>query len=295
MKQSGGVLGLGIMGSAISRNLLDAGIEVVGYDVLPEKVAELEARGGRSVASAGEVARAASVIITVLPYTHAVTDAAAEVAEAGSPDTVFIECSTMPLETKFKARDILAAKGLAALDCPLSGTGAQALTKDLAVYASGEPELYQRCIPVFEGFARAHYLVGEYGAGTKMKYVANLLVAIHNVSAGEAFVLGMKAGLDPAMILEVVGDGAGSSRMFEVRGPLIVNDEYEPATMKVEVWQKDMTIIGEFARELQVATPLFAAAAQVYNSAMAQGLAKKDTAAVCSVLERMAGFQRPKQ
>jgi putative dehydrogenase len=136
--------------------------------------------------------------------------------------------------------------------------------------------------------------VGEYGAGTKMKYVANLLVAIHNVSAGEAFVLGMKAGLDPAMILEVVGDGAGSSRMFEVRGPLIVDDEYEPATMKVEVWQKDMKIIGEFARELQVATPLFAAAAQVYNSAMAQGLAKKDTAAVCSVLERMAGYQRPK-
>lgn len=295
MSKSVGILGLGIMGSAISRNLLEAGFEVVGYDVLPEKVAELEAMGGRGADSAGEVAREASEIISVLPYVDAVTNSAAEVAREGSPDTVLIECSTMPLETKLRARDLLADKGMAALDCPLSGTGAQALTKDVAVYASGDPALYERCLAVFEGFARAHYLVGEYGAGTKMKYVANLLVAIHNVSAGEAFVLGMKAGLDPAMILRVVGDGAGSSRMFEVRGPLMVDEDYDTATMKVDVWQKDMKIIGEFARELQVATPLFAASAQVYNSAMAQGLAKKDTAAVCQVLERMAGYQRPKR
>lgn len=294
MSKTIGMLGLGIMGTAMSKNLLDAGFTVVGYDVLDDKVAEFTAMGGRGAASTAEVAQASEVIISVLPTVDAVIGSAGEVGQAGREGQIFIECSTMPLATKLAARDVLAPAGIVALDCPLSGTGAQAVTKDLAVYASGDQAAYEQCVDVFLGFARSHYLVGEYGAGTKMKFVANLLVAIHNVSTAEAFVLGMKAGLDPQMILEVVGDGAGSSRMFEVRGPLMVADEYLPATMKVDVWQKDMKIIGAFARELDCPTPLFGAAAQVYTNAMAHGRAKDDTASVCAVLEQMAGFERPK-
>jgi 3-hydroxyisobutyrate dehydrogenase-like beta-hydroxyacid dehydrogenase len=178
------------------------------------------------------------------------------------------------------------------LDCPLSGTGAQARTKDLSVYASGDEGAYRKAVPVFEGFARSHYYLGEFGNGSKMKFVANLLVAIHNVAAAEAFVLGMKAGLDPATILKVAGDGAGSSRMFQVRGPQMVAGRYDDATMKVEVWQKDMKIIGEFATKLGVPTPLFNASAAVYTAAMAQGFARQDTAAVCAVLESLAHFKR---
>jgi 3-hydroxyisobutyrate dehydrogenase-like beta-hydroxyacid dehydrogenase len=126
-----------------------------------------------------------------------------------------------------------------------------------------------------------------------MKYVANLLVAIHNVAAAEAFVLGMKAGLDPATVLKVIGDGAGSSRMFQVRGPQMVAGDYSEATMKVEVWQKDMKIIGEYATRLGVPTPLFNASAAVYSAAMAQGYGKLDTGAVCAVLELSAGLRRP--
>src|SRR5258706_11279878 len=125
-----------------------------------------------------------------------------------------------------------------------------------------------------------------------MKFIANLLVAIHNVSTAEALVLGMKAGLDPATMVKVLGDGAGSSRMLQVRGPMMARNDYANAGMKVGVWQKDMRIIAEFARELDCPTPLFAATSAIYNAAMAQGFAEADTASVCSVLEKLAKAAR---
>jgi putative dehydrogenase len=201
-----------------------------------------------------------------------------------------IETSTLPLDAKEAARQVLARAGATLLDCPLSGTGAQARVKDLAVYASGPRAAVRRAGPVFEGFARAHYYVGPFGAGSKMKFVANLLVAIHNVSAAEAFVLAMKAGLDPELVYRVVGDGAGGSRMFQVRGPMMVRGDYRDATMKVEVWQKDMAIIGDFARALGCPTPLFLASAPFYTAALAAGRGEEDTAAVCAVLQGMAGL-----
>jgi 3-hydroxyisobutyrate dehydrogenase-like beta-hydroxyacid dehydrogenase len=193
---------------------------------------------------------------------------------------------------KEAARDVLAKRGVIVLDCPLSGTGAQARVKDLLIYVSGDRAAYRKSVPVLEGFTSANYYVGPFGSGSKMKFVANLLVAIHNVAAAEAMVLGMKAGLDPAQVLKVVAGGAGGSRMFQVRGPMMVKGDYSAATMKNEVWQKDMTIIGDFARELDCPTPLFAASAPIYNAAMAMGLGKEDTGAVCAVLEEMAGNPR---
>ena len=125
-----------------------------------------------------------------------------------------------------------------------------------------------------------------------MKFVANLMVAIHNVSAAEAFVLGMKAGLPAETIFKVQADSAGSSRMFQVRGPMMVAGKYDEATMKNELWQKDMKIIGEFAAKLGVPTPLFNASVAIYNATLSQGYGKADTAAVCAVLEAMAGIKR---
>jgi len=189
---------------------------------------------------------------------------------------------------------VLARRGVVLLDCPLSGTGAQARVKDLIIYASGDRAAYRKTVLVLRGFTRANYYVGPFGAGSKMKFVANLLVAVHNVAAAEAMVLGMKAGLDPALVLKVVSDGAGSSRMLQVRGPMMVKGDYSDATMKNEVWQKDMTIIGDFARKIDCPTPLFAASAPIYDAAMAMGLGKQDTGAVCAVLEQMAGWPRRK-
>ena len=137
--------------------------------------------------------------------------------------SIIIETGTLPLAAKAKARDRLAEKGIILLDCTLSGTGAQAKNRDLAVYASGDAAAIKEVAPVMDGFARITYEVGEFGNGMKMKLVANLLVAIHNVAAAEAILLGARSGLDPAMIVEVVADGAGGSRMFQVRGPAMVN------------------------------------------------------------------------
>lgn len=284
-----GVIGLGIMGSAMAENLCGAGLRVYGFDPLPAARGRLKKAGGLPLASAARVAAQAPVMITSLPSAAALHAVSREISEKG---TVVMDTSTLPIEEKERARDTLAKKGVALLDCPLSGTGAQARAKDLVVYASGDKAAFQKTVPFLKGFSRAHYYLGEFGNGSKMKFVANLLVAIHNVSAAEAFVLGMKAGLSPQQIYEVAGDGAGTSRMFQVRGPQMVAGRYDEATMKVEVWQKDMKIIGEFAMKHGVPTPLFNAAAAIYNAAMAQGFARDDTAAVCAVLERLGGIRR---
>ncbi len=126
----------------------------------------------------------------------------------------------------------------------------------------------------------------------KMKFVANLLVAIHNVAAAEGLVLAKKAGLDPALTLKVIADGAGTSRMLQVRGPMMVKGDYaSDVTMKMDVWQKDMTIIADFAREIGCPTPLFAATAPLYLAALAMGRSDEDTGAVCAVLEKMANVR----
>jgi 3-hydroxyisobutyrate dehydrogenase-like beta-hydroxyacid dehydrogenase len=292
MAQTVGVIGLGIMGSAMATNLAKGGFRVIGYDVLPEPRRTLARVGGSAARSAADVARRVPIAISSLPSSAALEAVVAEIERARPKSLIVIETSTLPLEVKEAARKKLQRVGVTLLDCPLSGTGAQARVKDLSVYASGSRQAYKACVPVYEGFARTHYYVGPFGAGSKMKYVANLLVAIHNVAAAEAFVLAIKAGLDPALVLKVVGDGAGSSRMFQVRGPLMVANDYSDATMKVEVWQKDMHIIGDFATRLDCPTPLFAASAPLYTAAMGSGRAKEDTAAVCAVLAEMAGVKR---
>lgn len=287
-----GVIGLGIMGSAMAASLVGSGFSVRGFDVLANRRAALKKSGGRPARSIRDLARQTPIIITSLPSAQALLEVSAELAAARKPGQVVIETSTLPIAVKDEARKILAARDITLLDCPLSGTGAQARTKDIAVYASGPRSAYRQCVPVFEGFARANYFLGAFGTGSKMKFLANLLVAIHNVSAAEALVLGMKAGLDPKMMVKVLGDGAGSSRMFQVRGPMMAKGDYSNATMKVAVWQKDMTIIGDFARGLDCPTPLFAATSAIYNAAMAQGFAEADTGSVCAVMERLAKVSR---
>jgi 3-hydroxyisobutyrate dehydrogenase-like beta-hydroxyacid dehydrogenase len=125
-----------------------------------------------------------------------------------------------------------------------------------------------------------------------MKFVANLLVGIHNVAAAEALVLAMKAGLDPAKTLEVIADGAGGSRMLQVRGPTMVKGHYTPAMNRLSLGAKALAVIDDFARELRCPTPLFAATLPLYAAAAAMGRGEEDTAAVCAVLEAMANHQR---
>jgi 3-hydroxyisobutyrate dehydrogenase-like beta-hydroxyacid dehydrogenase len=284
-----GVIGLGIMGSAMSGNLAKNGFRVYGYDPLARARAALKRAGGIPIESVSDVFSKAKIIITSLPSAGALHQVCKEAEGKGA---IVIETSTLPIKEKVKARDTLKRKGITLLDCPLSGTGAQAKVGDLVVFASGDRKPFAKAKAIFGGFSRGHHYLGEFGNGSKMKFVANLMVAIHNVSAGEAFALGIKAGLAPKAIFDVQANSAGTSRMFQVRGPMMVKGRYDDVTMKNEVWQKDMKIIGDYARSLGVATPTFKASAGVYKAAMAQGFARQDTGAVCAVLERMSGVRR---
>ena len=295
MQQTVGVIGLGIMGSAMSANLLKSGFSVVGYDVEPNQTESLVRRGGMAAVSCREVAEKADVMLTALPSIRAIREVIHGkdgLLDALAPGLVVIESSTFSLEIKQEAQEALQSVEIELLDCPLSGTGAQAVTKDLIVFASGDRQSCERCGPVFDGFSRGHHYIGEFGAGSRMKFIANLLVTIHNVAAAEALVLGRKSGLDPELVLKVVSDGAGSSRMLEVRGPMMVAGNYDEATMKMDIYQKDINIINAFANGLQCPTPLMSAASEIYKAGLAQGLAKQDTASVCAVLEHMAGISR---
>jgi L-threonate 2-dehydrogenase len=287
-----GVVGLGIMGGSFARNLAAAGWRVVGFDIDSERRKEAAAAGVAVVASAQEVAREAPTIITSLPHPSALDVTAAAIVEAGVARRVVVEASTFTLEDKLRAQKTLNEAGHTVLDCPVSGTGSQAKTKDLVFYASGDAQAIEVLRPLFADFSRQVHAVGAYGNGSRMKYVANLLVAIHNVASAEAMVLGIKAGLDPQKVFELVTAGAGNSRVFELRAPMMVQNRYDDVTMKISVWQKDMAVIGDYAAKLGCPTPLFSATLPIYAAAMSSGHAAHDTAAVCTVLEAMAGVKR---
>ena len=289
-----GMVGLGIMGSAMSGNLLSSGFEVVGYDPIGEKVQALVGNGGQAAASEREVAeRADVVVISVASFAALRAVVRPDGLPAGAhAGLVVAETGTMPLTLKEEARDALAQADVPLLDCTLSGTGAQAARGDLVVYGSGEPGAFDRARPVFDAIGRSVHYLGEFGMGSKMKYIANLLVSIHNLSTAEAFVLGRKAGIDPQQLFDVISDGVGSSRIFDVRGPMMVEGRYSPPSATVRMFMKDLAVISEFAAQVGAPTPLFSAASAYYNAAMGQGLSEEDPAVLCAVLEGMSGAER---
>jgi 3-hydroxyisobutyrate dehydrogenase/glyoxylate/succinic semialdehyde reductase len=286
MNKTVGIVGLGIMGSAIARNLVERGWQVIGYDIDAARREELALAGVIIAGDVKQVAHDAPIIMTSLPSAAAADDVARTIADSGQPPRIVIELSTLKIVDKLRFADILEKAGHIALDCPLSGTGAQAKTRDLVVYASGDSDAISRCAGLFSDFARQSADLGRFGNGSRMKFVANHLVAIHNVAAAEAMVLAQRAGLDPKMVVDMVGPGAGGSRMFQMRAPMMTEGVYEPATMKVSTWKKDMAIIAEFADDIGCKTPLFTLTQPVYAEAMAMGLGNQDTAAVYEVLKK---------
>jgi L-threonate 2-dehydrogenase len=285
MDKTVGIVGLGIMGGAIARNLVERGWHVVGFDTDPAKCAELAEAGLAIVESVAQVVRNAPIVMTSLPTPAAVESVVRQIAGSGERQRIVVELSTLALADKLRFEATLKKAGHIALDCPLSGTGAQARMRDLIVYASGDSAAIASCGQLFADFAKQSADLGVYGNGSRMKFVANHLVAIHNVATAEAMILAERAGLDPKRVVEMVGPGAGGSRMFQMRAPMMVEGKYEPATMKVSTWKKDMAIIAEFADDVGCSTPLFTLTQPVYSEAMAMGLGDQDTASVFEVLK----------
>ena len=203
-----------------------------------------------------------------------------------------MELSTMPLTLKMDMHQAMQGANKYFMDCPVSGTGAQAITGDLIVFASGNKDAFEKVKEIFPSMSKSNYYLGECGNGSKMKYLANLLVGIHNAAAGEVFSLASKAGMNLDDVYEVLKDSAGGSKMFAIRGPLMVNNEYDKVTATVNTFMKDLSIISKFAADLNCPTPLFDTTHQLYYSSLNQGFGEEDTAVVCKVLEQMAGVKR---
>jgi putative dehydrogenase len=295
MAKQVGVVGLGIMGGAFARNLVKAGWHVIGFDIDPARCRAMARAGVKIAPNAKTLAREVPTIITSLPRPAALDATVRAIVNARVSPRVIVEASTFTIDDKRKAELALRKAGHVMLDCPVSGTGAQAKAKDLVIYASGDSKSIRKLRPLFAAFARAAHDLGDFGNGSRMKYIANLLVAINNVASAEAMVLGLRAGLDAQTVLEMVSSGAGTSRVFELRAPMMVKSRYDAPSMKMSLWQKDMAVIGDFARQLGCPTPLFDATVPIYNKAMKTGHGEHDTAAVCAVLEKMAGVKRERR
>jgi L-threonate 2-dehydrogenase len=286
-----GVVGVGIMGSAMASNLLRAGHRVTGFDIDASKTEALADLGLLAAPGPVDVAATSEIVIFSLPSVAALHSVTEELAGSVFPGLLALETGTLPLDDKEQARDRLKESGVELMDVPMSGTGLQAEAAELVVFASGSRRGFERARPVFDAIGRSSHFLGEFGNGSKMKYIANLLVAVHNLATAEAHVLGIAAGMDPATVQRVMEDGVGSSKIFEIRGPMMVADHYPPAA-RLDIIAKDADLIADFARSVGAPTPLLEAALHVYEDASAAGLGDLDAAALCRYLEQSAGLTR---
>ena len=291
MRDTVGVVGLGIMGGAFAQHLAAGGVRTLGYDLVQAHMDALNALGGESRASARAVAAEADLVITSLPHSEALEDVlfgSDGIAAEGRPGILVVETSTLPLEVRERARARLASVGIGMLDAPVSGAGGQAKVKDITVLASGDRAHYERARGVLSHFARSVRYIGSFGDGSKVKYIANLLVAVHILAAAEALALGEKAGLDPAALLGILTDSAATSRMLEVRGPNMVSGGYTAPMVTADTFQKDLAIISDFARQTGASVPLFTTSVPYFAELSGLGMGGYDTAAVIAVIQRMA-------
>ena len=297
-KPAVGVIGLGIMGGAMAQALAAAGHDVFGYDPAPAARRRLERAGGYALESSFAVANRAGILITSLPSSPALSSTVRQVGQArASPNSnrILVEMSTLPIADKRRAQTELAGAGWTVLDCPISGTAARLKDRDWMIFASGARRACAGVRPLLRVFTDQIPYVGDFGSGMRMKLVANHLVAILNVASGEAITLGRRLGLDARQVWALFASNpAVGNGVLRLRGRFMVERRYRPATMKVEIWQTDMRIIGDAARSAGAATPLFDACGPIYDAAMARGFGSADTASVCEVLaRRRPGRRRP--
>ena len=295
-KERMGLIGLGIMGGAMAEALLKAGYTVTGFDVVSAAKQRLKAAGGKALANSTRVLEASDVVLVSVATSAALAQVAEQLCQApkrpAGQRALVVETSTLPIEDKQAFAAAMKRAGLDVMDCPISGTAVRMKDRAWTMFASGSKAAYKRVEPVLRVFTDNVPYVGAYGNGSKMKFAANHLVAIYNVACAESVNLARKMGLDPKDVLALFGNSPViGNGVMRLRVPFMIDRRYTPATMKVEVWQKDMQVIGDMAKSVDCPTPLFSACAPIYSAAMAQGLAQSDTASVSEVLARMAGIQ----
>ena len=280
-----GLIGLGIIGSSILRNIHDSEFSPIGFDIDQKIIDTLNHEGLNTSSSLKEIIDQSSIIITSLPNNKALDETIDLIIQEDNRKVeLLIETSTLSIECKIKNQERLNAINVDILDCPISGTGRQAENKDIVMYASGLKESYEMALPVLETFSRESFFLGDFGNATKVKLIANLLVSIHNVASAEAIRLGEKSGLDLNELYKVISSGAATSKIFELRAPMMIAKDYSPASMKMNVWKKDMELIRDMLDNHEIDSPLFKMTEQLYKKAEELDLNELDTASVMEVL-----------
>ena len=287
-----GIVGVGLLGSAVAGVLLRAGFRVVGCDVAPERVAALQAMGGQAAGSPAEVAGASGALFVVLPTLAIVEEAIVGrggVLEGAGADTIIIQMSTISPGLAIWMEEEARARGVAFLDAPISGTSSMVARRDCVVTVGGDRAAYERCLPVLEAMAKRVFHVGACGMGSHLKLVTNLIMGLNGVALAEGLTLARRAGLDPAQTLQILSHGAAGSKILDVRGPLMVEGRFDP-TMKIDLFLKDIRLMLEDAQELHVPLPLTGMMQQLYTAALAGGQGKEDLAGIIRLYETMAGL-----
>lgn len=297
-----GIIGLGIMGGLIARELIAAGHAVLAYDINPQVLHAFKCSGGLTAPDAPTVASQSNTVLLSLPSAAACHAVAAQIAPVCAESLVekfVVETSTLSIDEKLVFASYFDTPSTQVLDCPILGTANQTGEKNWTIYLSGPFEACEKVRPLLGILTLDTPYVGAFGAASKLKLLANHLVAIYNVAYAETLNLAKQLELEPELVTKLLGQSKLlATGVMHNRMPMMAKQQYEPATMKIETWQKDMRIIKELALKVGSPTPLLDACAPIYTAGVQQGLGSQDTAAVAEVLSTMsklASSQRPKR
>lgn len=285
-----GVIGLGNIGGGVAKNLAAAGHKVIGYDIDPARITEA---GAQPADDATDVAVQSDMIVVAVATLPAYEATMTALASAGKSGIIIADLSTFPEDTKEATRAQLAAGGVTLLDCPVSGARPQSQAGELAMTVSGEKEAFDRIEAALNAFCSSVIYVGAFGSSIKIKYILNLMVAIHNLTCAEAFVMARKAGIDLDLFVEVVQNSSARLQIFNTRAAKWTSGDYDTnITAALAIQLKDKVIIEDFAKSLGVPTPLFDVAGSYYDAAARRGWQEKDAAVILKLLEEPAGIPR---
>ena len=282
-----GVIGLGKMGLPIARNLMERGFQVTGYRRSGSP--ELKAAGGTEAGSAAEVAASADVLLSIVPTADDVEEIIAGprgTLTTLKPGTIHIEMSTIDVDRKGRLRDQVRAKGGDLLDCPISGSPGMVAPRKATTFASGAKHSVDIVKPVLDAISGPWIYTGAFGTGAQMKYVANLLLAVHTVAAAEAMALARRSGLDLQLVQKTLDDSIASSAIWRQRGPLMAERSWTPAPGPISTLHPILEQIEEHAGRAGLSTSVFAAAKEVFDKALADGWGDLDIASVHDQVNR---------
>jgi 3-hydroxyisobutyrate dehydrogenase-like beta-hydroxyacid dehydrogenase len=288
-----GIIGVGLLGSAVAARLLRGQFAVKGYDTRPEQLKALEPRGLVAAGSTADAVAEADAIFTILPSLESVEATIlgpGGLIETTPPRCALIQMSTISPDLTRHLAKAAAAKGIGFLDAPMSGTSAMVEHGDCTIFVAGERVKADACQPIFDAIAKKTVYVGEAGMASLAKLATNLLVGLNTAALAEAFVLAAKGGMAPTLLLEILTGSAADSKMLEVRGPLIASRRFD-AQMKIDLFLKDFKLMLEEGLRLGVPLPLTSITQQLTTATAEAGLGEKDLAAIITTFERLAGLQ----